>query len=403
MFLNFKIANYRSIGKELVIDFHIRDSQRLGAFSEINDQVINTVACLVGPNASGKSNILKGIVHFLKCINNSYSMPIYRFTSSFSSHFCYKSVPTGFSTEFISNEIQYRYEVSVLDGIVQNEIFEKRDEITKRYSYLFKRESKSVIFNKTIKMNERDINRLGKDMSLMSLLLELNYFDKNDFLLLRKFHTNVNHELFFFNQDQDVRLNYISQELLYDNILRRELVDELKTIDTGISSMELKVKLSLYDSIGNVKEHNSDSESTTILTKHKIANKDYLLNMLDESSGTLHYIETFIYLSKVLQNGGLFIADELEQSLHPDLTGRIISRFMDKDKNPNNAQLLFTTHNPWFLQDLTKTQIFIIEKNEKAETEVTRLDEIAGVRNDENYFTKYIAGEYDGRPKIKEA
>jgi glycerol kinase len=76
---------------------------------------------------------------------------------------------------------------------------------------------------------------------------------------------------------------------------------------------------------------------------------------------------------------------------------------MNKDKNPNNAQLLFTTHNPWFLQDLTKTQIFITEKNNNAETEVTRLDEIAGVRNDENYFTKYLAGEYDGRPKIKEA
>jgi glycerol kinase len=76
---------------------------------------------------------------------------------------------------------------------------------------------------------------------------------------------------------------------------------------------------------------------------------------------------------------------------------------MNKDKNPNNAQLLFTTHNPWFLQDLTKTQIFITEKNNEAETEITRLDEIAGVRNDENYFMKYIAGEYDGRPKIKEA
>ena len=93
------------------------------------------------------------------------------------------------------------------------------------------------------------------------------------------------------------------------------------------------------------------------------------------------------------------ISDELEQSLHPDITNRIISRFLDKNKNPNNAQILFTTHNPWSLQDLTKTQIFIAEKNTKGETELTRLDDIQGVRNDENYFIKYLAGEYDGRPK----
>ena len=74
---------------------------------------------------------------------------------------------------------------------------------------------------------------------------------------------------------------------------------------------------------------------------------------------------------------------------------------MKKETNPYNAQILFSTHNPWFLQYLTKTQIFIVEK-EKQQTEIFRLDEIKDIRNDENYFLKYIAGEYDGKPKIKE-
>ena len=73
---------------------------------------------------------------------------------------------------------------------------------------------------------------------------------------------------------------------------------------------------------------------------------------------------------------------------------------MKKETNPNNAQILFTTHNPWFLQYLTKTQIFIVEK-EHQNTEVFRLDDIKSVRNDENYFMKYITGEYDGKPKIR--
>jgi AAA15 family ATPase/GTPase len=401
MFLNFKIANYRSIGKEIAINFNIRDSQKLGACVEVNNQIINNIACLVGPNASGKSNILGGIVQFLNWINRSYSSRFSRY--SFESHFCCKDFSTVFSTEFIDKENQYRYEASILDGVVQKEVLQKRDEATKRYSYLFNREiGKEIPFGKAIKINKQDLNRLGDEMSLLSLLLELNYFDKNDLLTLRKFHTNVNPGMIYIFEDPDWKLNDISQTLQNDSILLDELIEELKTIDTGISSVELGKKKKAYRN-ANPDKNNREFELSTIITKHTIDNKDYPLIFWGESSGTIHYIETFMSLSKVLQNGGIFIVDELEQSLHPDLTGRIINRFMNKDKNPNNAQILFTTHNPWFLQDLTKTQIFITEKNDSAQTETTRLDEIAGVRNDENYFMKYIAGEYDGRPKIKEA
>ena len=401
MFLSFKITNYRSIGKEITIDFGIRDSQRLGAYTEINEQAINKIGCLVGPNAGGKSNVLKGIVQFLRYMHKSYSTPSFRDLSGFTTHFCCKDTPIGFSTEFLDKETQYKYELTILNGIVQNEILEKRNETTKRYSYIFKRSMQSVSFCTAIKMNQRDINRLGNDMSIMSLLFELNYFEKSEFHIFKTFFTNVQPGIIFSSINPLLKWKSISQELMENNLLLDELIDELKTIDTGISSLMLQ-KVKFEAMVAGSNEISSNSDFLTILTNHKIANTDYILPVVEESSGTLHYIETFIHLSKVLQSGGLFIADELEQSLHPDLTARIINRFTDKDKNPNNAQLLFTTHNPWFLQDLTKTQIFITEKNEEAQTEITRLDEIAGVRNDENYFTKYIAGEYDGRPKIKE-
>jgi AAA15 family ATPase/GTPase len=402
MFLNFKIANYRSIGKELAIDFSIRDSQRLGAFAEVNDQAINNIACLVGPNASGKSNIFKGIVYFIRCMNMSYSIPYYRYSSGRIAHFCCQDLPTEFSTEFIDEKTQYKYEVSILDGKVQKEILQKRDETTKRYSYVFKRETgKPLALDKTVKINKRDSNRLGDDMSLFSLLLELNYFEETDFMLLRKFYSNVHAHpgVSYVGDNLKNKMESISQMLYGDNILFDELSDELKAVDTGISSLKLNKEKIKRAGSGEILEW----EKASIQTNHKVADKNFSLGMLEESGGTLHYMYVFTTLFHVLQDGGMFIADELEQSLHPDLTGRIISRFMDKDKNPNNAQLLFTTHNPWFLQDLTKTQIFITEKNDKAETEVTRLDDIAGVRNDENYFMKYIAGEYDGRPKIKDA
>lgn len=396
MFLNFKIKNYRSIGREVVVDFTISESQRKNAYSEIAGKAINNIACIVGPNASGKSNILKAIVFFLRYLYRSYSVPSLRGEDNVDTHFCCKNEPTEFSTEFIDNEKQYKYEIALLKGEVHKEVLSVLKEDTKRYNLIFKRESNKPIQN-IITINEQDLERLRDDMSLLSLLLELNYFGKDEFSTLRKFLTNVHPGFVIGRYNPLQELSEISKELEKDKLLFDELIEELKNIDTGISGLKF----------GTLQKANPDltgeSEYSTIITTHTIDGHLHPLLLLQESSGTLNYINLFIRLYKIFRDGGLLIADELEDSLHPDITNRIINRFLNKEKNPNDSQILFTTHNPWFLQNLTKTQIFIAEKDSKSETELTRLDEIQGVRNDENYFIKYLAGEYDGRPKIKES
>lgn len=396
MFLNFKITNYRSIGKEIVVNFEISESQRKNAYSEVGGKAVNNIACIVGPNASGKSNILKAIVFFLRYIFRSYSVPSLRGEGNVDTHFCCENAPTEFSTEFIDNQKQYKYEIGLFKGEVQREWLGELKENTKRYNTIFKRESGKRIQN-TLSVNTQDLERLRDDMSLLSLLLELNYFGKGELGTVKKLLTNVRPEVVIGQHNPLRRLSEISKELEKDKLLFEELMEELKNIDTGISELGFG-KLQKINS-----DVNGEEEYSAIVTKHTIDGEVHPLLLLQESSGTLSYIDLFVHLYKIFRDGGLLIADELEQSLHPDITSRIINRFLDPEKNPNNSQILFTTHNPWFLQNLTKTQIFIAEKNSKSETELTRLDDIQGVRNDENYFIKYLAGEYDGRPKIKEA
>ncbi len=396
MFLNFKITNYRSIGKEIVVNFEISESQRKNAYSEVGGKAVNNIACIVGPNASGKSNILKAIVFFLRYIFRSYSVPSLRGEGNVDTHFCCENAPTEFSTEFIDNQKQYKYEIGLFKGEVQREWLGELKENTKRYNTIFKRESGKRIQN-TLSVNTQDLERLRDDMSLLSLLLELNYFGKGELGTIKKLLTNVRPEVVIGQHNPLRRLSEISKELEKDKLLFEELIEELKNIDTGISGLGFG-KLQKINS-----DVNGEEEYSAIVTKHTIDGEVHPLLLLQESSGTLSYIDLFVHLYKIFRDGGLLIADELEQSLHPDITSRIINRFLDPEKNPNNSQILFTTHNPWFLQNLTKTQIFIAEKNSKSETELTRLDDIQGVRNDENYFIKYLAGEYDGRPKIKEA
>lgn len=395
MFLNFKIKNYRSINQEITVNFAITGSQKISAYSEINGKAINNIACIVGPNACGKSNILKGIVLFLRYMTSSYSRPSVREAGLFDTHFCCKDDPIEFSTEFFDDDRQYKYELSLLNGNVQKEILSVQNEDTRRYNKIFKRELGKPIQN-TIQVNGQDLDRLQNDMSLLSLMIELNYFGKKSFKTLKDFVTNVSPEIRVNLYDPLNRMTRLTKKLEQDSLLMDELIEELKNIDTGISGLAFK-------KFTNSNPDNTGAkELSAIVANHTINDKNHPLLILEESSGTVNYIELFVHLYEIFRDGGLLMADELEQSLHPDITNRIIGRFLNKDKNPNNAQILFTTHNPWFLQDLTKTQIFIAEKDQNGETELTRLDDIQGVRNDENYFIKYLAGEYDGRPKIKE-
>ena len=399
MFLNFGIKNYRSIGDELKIDFSIAKSQRLGAFTDLGGLGINKIACLVGPNASGKSNILRGIVHFLSYMCRSYARPDLR-NIPLTPHFCCASKPAEFSVEFIEKDVQYEYVISLLNNVVQQESLKRYNPNTKRYKSVFTRELNEVK-HYDMEINKSDLSRLTEDISLFSLLLWSNYWGKESFLGLKNnILSNVQFGLSFAFQNPFEKVANITKKLRLDKFLLEELIDELKAIDTGISGLRLE-KVQAITQVPVDKEA-IKQEIETLFTLHCINGDNYSLHLLDESAGTVNFIGLFTHLYNLLRNGGILIADELEQSLHPDITGRILNIFLDRDKNPNNAQLLFTTHNPWFLQDLTKTQIIITEKNERGETEITRLDEIRGVRNDENYFLKYINGEYDGKPRIKE-
>ena len=62
--------------------------------------------------------------------------------------------------------------------------------------------------------------------------------------------------------------------------------------------------------------------------------------------------------------------------------------------------MLFSTHSHLILSKLDKYQIILVEKNQNGVSESWRLDEMSGVRADDNYYSKYIAGAYGAVPRI---
>ena len=126
-----------------------------------------------------------------------------------------------------------------------------------------------------------------------------------------------------------------------------------------------------------------------------------------ESDGTNKIIDLSGPIFDTLLNGKLLVIDELDAKLHPLITMSIVELFNSSESNPNNAQLIFATHDTNLLSvDLfRRDQIWFTEKDELEQTDLYALNDInlpdgSKVRNDSNLEKNYIRGRYGAIPFI---
>jgi predicted ATPase len=119
----------------------------------------------------------------------------------------------------------------------------------------------------------------------------------------------------------------------------------------------------------------------------------------DESNGTRSAFILLGMILPVLERGGMAIIDEIDNDLHPHLLPHLIDLFKFEHTNPHQAQLIFSCHTPEVLNILKKHQIYLVQK-ESQESEAWRLDEVVGVRADDNLYAKYMAGAFDAVPNV---
>ena len=119
-----------------------------------------------------------------------------------------------------------------------------------------------------------------------------------------------------------------------------------------------------------------------------------------ESHGTRQFMRIFPFLFIALQTGGIAVIDELDTSIHPLILPEILRWFYDPTRNPRNAQIWFTCQNISLLRELTKEEILLCEKDNLGGTSVFGLSSIKSVRRIDNYMTKYLGGTYGAVPHI---
>ena len=142
-----------------------------------------------------------------------------------------------------------------------------------------------------------------------------------------------------------------------------------------------------------------------IFLTHKDNNQEQVLFDLhsDESEGTNCFFELSGYFIDILENGGVILIDELNNSLHPKLVQFLVELFHNKETNPKNAQLIFTTHDTTILNQevFRRDQIWFCEKNQDNATTLYPLSDFKPRKGVENLEAAYLSGRYGALPFIQ--
>ena len=401
MIHKFAAKNFFSI-KDSGADFEVnRNAPDTTGYTKDLNRRVSKIMTLIGPNASGKTNILKILPFLQYFIVASFNLKPdeeipyepFLFTSK-------KDDPTELSVLFSCKEILYEYTLKLNPIQVLSEKLRKYNIKTKQFSILFDRlwnktkdDYYSNLTNFKIPTKVANIIKKRKNASVISIAAQIDHKLSTEIIAYwSAFESNV----MMLGKHDHFELSDEAARYYFEHPEAKKLAEDLLTrFDLGLTKLQIE-------------KHISKSESGkqkifyTPLGFHKGEKKNYPLPFFYESHGTKCLFSLLSQITSVLLNGGIAILDEFDADLHPHMLPELIDLFTSEELNPKNAQLIFSTHHHEILNKLDKYQIILIEKNQETGiTEAWRLDTLgSSVRMDDNYYSKYITGVYGGVPEL---
>ena len=414
MLLQFYFSNYRSFEGEGILDMRANGSNELSSHirNTLNEKVL-PVTAIYGANASGKSSVFEAFQFMALCVleslsfsddnkKNPYKLKVDSF--KFSEN---REKPSEFEINYIDKkgkkELYYNYGFKIDNsGILEEYLASNTKTGVKRnedYTYIFKRERNQKLYldSSIEKFRENLEISLKEKTLLVSLGAKLNI---DEFIRVRTWFINTE-VINFSNSLYGAFLeNILPNNIIESEEVRKNLVSFINSFDDSIIDIEVE-KISAIDE--------NDKDNYRVFTIHKSdkGTSTARISMNEESSGTKKMFSLYQTLLDVLEKGGVFFADELDIKLHPLLMRNILLTFTDKEKNPNNAQLIFTTHNTIYMDMdlLRRDEIWFVEKDNGV-SNLYSLDDITNekgekVRKDSNYEKHYLLGNYGAIPNLK--
>ena len=374
MIINFSVENFSSIKDRVTLSFEATRSDYLEEYYIVEPKKglrLLKLGLIYGPNASGKTNILKALTFLRSLVAEPFGKKTDAFR--FEPFLFDRETPhrnTRFSIEFIQNGVKYLYNVELnRKAIVHEELF-------------FYNPKKALVYERETNMDSQVAEiKFGSKVKVSrehKAALEANTLWNNT-VLGGFLKTNLElKELrdvaeWFNNKLEPIvppRRNfslflYVASGIEEGRINKQNVIEILKKADTRIADIivekkEIAVDERMLESLQSLippeelervrKEQKIKAKK--LLFQHKVGENFYTLPYDYESAGTQRYYQLAGLLDLVLRNEIVIPIDEIESSLHPDLIKHFLLTFL---VNSKCSQLIATTH---FRELLMEKNIF---------------------------------------------
>lgn len=394
MLHRYAFSNFQSFIDRVEVDLTLTKKTSITDWMSmtLNGERVSKVMAVIGPNGGGKTTLLKPVAFVGWFISQSFQSLSHDAPIPVTPHALASDRPSEFECELDFDGKVWRYVLRCTATRVLHEaLYQKRE----RFGYVFIRDwveqtasysvkqhdfGLSPQIAKKVRQNSSIISEAAQYGVPLALRMTSPYIISN---------VNVSGRL-----PMDSSMLFPAAEHYATNPEQEKLMGRLLSgWDFGLSGV----------SIREIPTPTPEGQTLNIwmpFGEHGTQQSKFILPFTLESSGTQ---SAFILLSRLLpalEMGGLAVIDEFENDLHPHMLGPILELFADERTNPQNAQLLFTCHAVEVLNLIHKSQVMLVQKNQNCESEACRLDRVSGIRNDDNFYAKYMAGAYGAVPEL---
>ena len=411
MIISFALQNYRSFKERQVLNLHMEQGDELPQNIATPDKekrisVVRTAA-IYGANASGKSNLLRGMLAAVNLIVTSHKFDrnsVVPWYEPFQLDDRTSNAPVEFEIDFVVDGLHFRYAFAYTDK-----------EITFEELAFYPSNKEAVLFSRQRGENIDQIMLGG----LLKGKRRKIAFLPNQLYLSVAANTEGGPQVLCdvwnaANRNLSININGVIQTWPGNLLLgspegQQKLLHFLKAVGTGIDALSVErndeqLLAAMYQSLPPAERMLViDANKYKVRCGHRNSKGDMVyFDLANGSMGSARFLWMAGHIYHALKQGEVLVIDEIDTSLHPQLTEFLVELFNDPEINANNAQLIFTTHdvtlmNPSYMR---RDQLFFVDKNGDGVSELYALDEFSEVRKDTPFAKWYMQRRFNATPKL---
>lgn len=414
MFIELKVSNFRSIKDPQTLTMVANPATELSQNTcpADFDPELSLVrsAVIYGPNAGGKSNLIKAlqfmrylVVFSAKESQPGEKIPVEPFLFNQES----RNQPSEFEITFSKDNIRYQY------GFVANEnhILEEwlfaypSGRAQQWFARSFNKKTNKYLweFSRFFKGSKQSLTTHARNNALfLSTAVQL-----NNEQLLPPF-TWFQQDLLVVTATKNLSLDKTINQIKTDTG-KKKILQYMSVADPSIADITLDIqKFSEENLPKNIPQElkdyiKKDMLGTDFTKLNFIHANNISLTIEVESDGTRRYLAFAGRWIDALENGKTIVVDELDNSLHPLAVQFLIGLINNPEINKKKAQLLFSTHDTSLLDNeiFRRDQIWFVEKDKQNATQLYPLLDFSP-RKHEALGKGYLQGRYGALPYIGE-